>query len=404
MKKNRQLWLGWLVALSTSLSACTAPAFAPGAGRPGLQPGGAVGGRLASDAVGVNAGGAQDIAFARQAIANGHVPSPDTFQVQGLYAEHDLPVGEAPAGKTLHLAFGVGVAPALPQGERAHFVQVGLGSGLSESDLKRPDLKLVVVADRSGSMNGEKIVALRQALKALVDRLTDRDQLGIVIFDDEVDTIRPLGAVTDKQALHRLIDGIEPRGGTDIESGLKRGYEMLEQVTAAEGEDRRVLLLTDAQPNAGKTGPDSFEALISRYGGQGVGLTAFGIGMDFGAALAETIGTQRGGNYVFLKDAEHVRTVFSRDFDHLMTPAAYDLNLKVTPAEGYRIAEVYGASEWKDEQGAYEIKVKTLFFSRNRGAIMLRLAADDPEAAPARVVAKGTLSYLERDRQTTHTD
>ena len=57
-----------------------------------------------------------------------------------------------------------------------------------------------VVLDRSGSMDGERLDAAKQALGALVDRLDPTDRFGVVAFDDEVQVVVPAGALHDKAA------------------------------------------------------------------------------------------------------------------------------------------------------------------------------------------------------------
>jgi Ca-activated chloride channel family protein len=345
-------------------------------------------------AAGVNVGGAQDIKLVRELIARGEVPSPGQLQLQGLYAEHDMPLGTPPAGKVLHLDLGLGIAPALPEGKPAHWVQVGLGTGLSAEQLVRPPLQLVVVADQSGSMQGDKMAALRTALTQLVDKLQDRDQLGVVLFDDDTRVLRPLGPLGDRGKLKDDVAAINVDGGTDINRGLRAGRALFGDSQAPAGTMRRILLLTDAVPTVGPADPESFEALISRYAEEGIGLTAFGIGLDFGAELGDTIGNQRGGNYVFLRGAEDVRTVFAEDFDFLMTPVAYDFNLAVTPGQGYKLTHAYGVSEVTETKGDYALKVKSLFFSKHRGAIVLRFEELTPGAGGGgAVVARGKLSY-----------
>ena len=53
---------------------------------------------------GVKAGGAQDIGYAREQIRSGVVPRPESFTVEGLYAEHDLPVADAPSMAPVKMA------------------------------------------------------------------------------------------------------------------------------------------------------------------------------------------------------------------------------------------------------------------------------------------------------------
>lgn len=391
LKRKKQAILVVMAAAALAMSACASPA-----------PTGF--GNSVGKGIGANVGGSQDIKLAREQILQGRIPQPDAFQIEGLYAEHDLPVAEAPAGKTLHLALGLGIAPSLPDEKPVHFVQVGLGSGLTEKDLQRPKLKLAVVADTSGSMEEDnKIAALHQALHQLVGKLKDGDELTLIDFDNDVHVLREFGPVGDRKALDALIDKMDADGGTDIDLGLKKGYEMLSQVQVGPGEERRLILLTDAVPTVGNTSPDSFEGLVKKYSEAGIGLTAFGIGLDFGAQLADVIGSQRGGNYAFLATPTDVKTVFDENFDFLMTPAAYDMELAVEPADGFKITSVYGVRDWKQAEGVYSLKVKTLFFSKNRGAIVLRMEEATEGAAKASaqpLVAKGTLKYIERDGKT----
>src|SRR4051794_37973328 len=64
----------------------------------------------------------------------------------------------------------------------------------------RPPAAVQVVLDRSGSMDGERLHAAKQALVRLVDRLDPADRLGVVAFDDEVRVVVPAGELADKHA------------------------------------------------------------------------------------------------------------------------------------------------------------------------------------------------------------
>jgi Ca-activated chloride channel family protein len=357
----------------------------------------------APSAIGVRQGGAQDIGAARAQIQAGMVPLPDSFLVEGLYAEHDLPVADAAPGKTLGVALGVGQAPLLPAGKPATFIQVGMSSGIPADQLKRPKLQLVVVADRSGSMQGAKIAALRQALDKLVDQLTPDDQLAVLEFDTSVVELHGLANVTSKDEYKQSIAKIQDAGGTDIGAGLRRGFSMLEAAPAADGVEKRVVLLTDADPNEGMLTTQSFTALVGGYAAKHIGLTAFGVGLDFRAEIAEAIGHQEGGNYVYLESPEKLQKVFDQDFDSLMSPAAYDVDLSVTPAKGWKIAEAFGAKLDASQDASYHLNLKTLFFSKNRGALVLRLEPTGTPAAGEQAIAEGHLTYVERDH-VTHRD
>ena len=48
-----------------------------------------------------------------------------------------------------------------------------------------------LVLDRSGSMDGEKLEHLKEAVGYVVDRLGENDRLSVTIFDDLVETLIP---------------------------------------------------------------------------------------------------------------------------------------------------------------------------------------------------------------------
>ena len=48
----------------------------------------------------------------------------------------------------------------------------------------RPNIDLICVIDRSGSMSGEKMRLVQETLKFLIETLGDNDRLALVVFDD----------------------------------------------------------------------------------------------------------------------------------------------------------------------------------------------------------------------------
>ena len=64
---------------------------------------------------------------------------------------------------------------------------------------------VVVLLDRSGSMEGWKMAAARRAAGRLLDALTERDRFGVLLFDDQIEEPAPsagrLVAATDRKPL-----------------------------------------------------------------------------------------------------------------------------------------------------------------------------------------------------------
>lgn len=349
--------------------------------------------RMMSSALGATVGGAKDIGYARRLIEQGHVPNFIDFSPEGLYSEHDIPTPSGECDAKLCLSLGYGFAPAADNRSNALFLHLGMNSNIKADEFRRQNLQLALVIDRSGSMEGESMEAVKKALHKLVANLKPDDELTIIQFDDKAQVIFPATRVGDKEALNTLIDGITPDGGTDIELGLRLGFDQLAHLPSRAGASKRLFLFTDAMPNAGRTDSASFRTLTQKYAAEGIGLTAFGVGVDFGHELVYHISQLRGGNFFYLETPEKIAKVFDTEFDYLVTPLVYDLNVTIKTPPGLTLKAVYGLPTWKPGDRDAKLNVPTVFLSSNRGAIVLRYERED----------NGTLSFSNGDLLATGT-
>ncbi len=129
------------------------------------------------------------------------------------------------------------------------------GKVVEELDLVQPttqDLTTVLAIDVSGSMkNDNKIDQARKAASAFLDRLKDRADTGLILFDHQVPEHNPqrfqkpagdpARYAAHRQKLRELIARAEPLGGTAYLDAAARAIDMLREATGR----RAVLLLTD---------------------------------------------------------------------------------------------------------------------------------------------------------------
>lgn len=108
---------------------------------------------------------------------------------------------------------------------------------------------VVLLLDRSGSMNGWKMVAARRAAARIVDTLTDADRFAVLRFDHVVEHVDglPEGLVTatdrHRYAAVEALARTDARGGTELLAPLTEALSLL----AESGRDRVLVLVTDGQ-------------------------------------------------------------------------------------------------------------------------------------------------------------
>jgi Ca-activated chloride channel homolog len=80
---------------------------------------------------------------------------------------------------------------------------------------------VVLIIDKSSSMEGKKIELARQAAVGVVEHLRPIDLVGVLIFDNSFQWDVPIRHAEDKVLIKRLISGIIPDGGTQIAPALQ---------------------------------------------------------------------------------------------------------------------------------------------------------------------------------------
>lgn len=199
-------------------------------------------------------------------------------------------------------------------------------------------LNLGLVLDRSGSMAGEKIRNVREAVKLLLRRMGPQDQAAIVLFDDKVELLAPGQPLTDVRRLEAQVDAIEERGGTTMAKGMRKGLEELRR-GAGPGRVSRMILLTD-----GETYGDEEECRqLGRECGQaGIPVSAFGLGDEWNADLLDAIAQTSGGQSDHLAAPEQVIAGFQQTLQAMQGTVATNATLTLRLVSG-----VTAAAAWR---------------------------------------------------------
>src|SRR5215472_2255322 len=143
------------------------------------------------------------------------------------------------------IASQIGREPLPVTGEaQIAYLLVDVQANIAALPAERLPLNLSLVLDRSGSMRGPRLNALKDALVQLIDQLEAQDVFSVITFDDMVDLVAPAQAVEDREALKTAVSLIEDGGGTAMSLGMSLSLAELRKFTTPD-RATRMLLLTD---------------------------------------------------------------------------------------------------------------------------------------------------------------
>lgn len=203
----------------------------------------------------------------------------------------------------------------------------------------RPDLNLSLVLDRSGSMEGEKMMRAREAAMFCVDQMLPSDRLSVVTFDDRIDVLFPSEPVTNKQSMKDLIARVTARGSTALHEAWVRGGLTVSERMLDQGINR-VVLITDGLANVGITNTDEIVTQAMGLHQRGVSTSTIGIGADFNEDLLMPMAQSGGGNAWHVVEPEDMQQIFQVELEGLIAQFAHTVSLSLIPADGVRIVDV----------------------------------------------------------------
>lgn len=228
-----------------------------------------------------------------------------------------------------------------PTGSRRHAVFTVRASATQPPTERTPEprrpLTLALTLDRSGSMAGDPLRMAKQVAVALVDGMTEQDEVAIVIFDDKIEALQELANVTPavKERVRQALAQVEARGSTALHEAWLTSCRMLAGDYLRENRLARCYLLTDGQANVGET---DVETIASQAAGvrehAGVGTSAFGLGLNYNEFLLGPWATAGGGQFHNLRSSADLADTFLGERDEMRAVVALRTRLEVEMAEG----------------------------------------------------------------------
>lgn len=173
-----------------------------------------------------------------------------------------------------------------------------------EKEKEKPGLAMVLVLDKSGSMGGQKIELAKDAAKAAVELLGNKDQIGVVAFDGSPYWVSEIRSASQKAVVADRISAIEPGGGTAMYPAMNEAFTALRGTTA---KLKHVIVMTD-----GYSTPGDFEGISQDMAASRITISTVGVG-DVDQALLERIAQTGRGRYYFTNNPASIPQIFAKE-------------------------------------------------------------------------------------------
>jgi len=176
---------------------------------------------------------------------------------------------------------------------------------------------LVIVIDKSGSMQGERIAMCRQAAIAAIKTLGSNDYVGVVVFDGDASWLVPLQKIAGRRdVMNSLIRRLGADGGTNMYPGMYKAYEALRTVDTP---IKHMIVLSD-----GHTQPGEFDRLARTLRQEKITVSTVAVGQGADRPLLTRISQIGGGKFYNVVNSRLIPQIFIKEAMRVTRPLVYE--------------------------------------------------------------------------------
>lgn len=262
----------------------------------------------------------------RRFINSGSLPPKDAVRVEEMinYFSYDYrePEGDKPFSIELD-------ATSCPWEPSHRLLRIGL-KGREVANEKRPASNLVFLLDVSGSMTpAERLPLVKQAMRLLVDKLTEKDRVAIVIYAGGSGLALSSTSGKEKEKILQALEELQAGGSTNGAEGIELAYKVAAD-NFIKGGVNRVILATDGDFNIGVTNQGDLIRLIEAKAKTGVFLSVLGVGTDnLKDSTMQKLADKGNGNYAYLDSVDEARKVLVQQINGTLMTIAKDVKIQV---------------------------------------------------------------------------
>lgn len=180
---------------------------------------------------------------------------------------------------------------------------------------------------------------VKNALRQIVERLTDADEFALIAFASRAQTVIALSSGDRRREIIRQLDSLEALElGTEtrLSEGLREAISQL-RATPVDGVVNRIVVLTDgfAQDES------ECQVVAAQAASLGVSISTIGLGAQFNDELMTNLADRTGGNAEWVPDPSQIPQAMSQEFEHARKVGAPQAQLLLQLSQGVEVRRAY---------------------------------------------------------------
>ena len=266
---------------------------------------------------------------------------------------------------------------------------------------------VIIVLDKSGSMDGDKFYQSQEALRFILDNLNPEDRFNIISFSTSIETYaNRLRPAEEANEARNWVNQLSAMGSTDINRALLEAADMADRERPT-----YLIFLTDGLPTEGEIQSYRILENFTDAAPNNLRLFAFGVGYDVDTFLLDSLAEAHHGTSTYVLPGEALDEVLSSFYEKISTPVLTDLELDFGDLEVYDIypnplpdlfsgSQIIltgryraGGTETVVLTGVVDQQTQTFTFRDQRFATDSRGAGDNTDTIP-RLWATRKIGYL----------
>jgi len=190
---------------------------------------------------------------------------------------------------------------------------------------------VILVLDRSGSMEGEKFVQAQEAAHYILDHLNAKDRFSLISFSTNISAFASSPrTIEDVPSAKQWLDRLSAVGSTDINRALLEAAAMTDKERPT-----YLIFITDGLPTEGVTESDQILRNFEFSAPANLRLFPFGVGYDVDTHLLDSLAGDHHGVSTYVIPGERLDEALSSFYATISTPVLTDLELNFGDLAAY---------------------------------------------------------------------